>query len=48
MDAHSTSSSTALNALRNEDQMNVLIAGEMSKAKVIVVRCTGRSVAFPV
>jgi len=31
----------SLNALRNEDQMKVLISGEMSKAKVIVVRCHG-------
>jgi len=31
----------SLNALRTEDQMHVLITGEMSKAKVIVVRCHG-------
>ena len=34
-------SAFSLNALRTEDQMNALIAGEMSKAKVIVVRCHG-------
>jgi cobaltochelatase CobN len=37
----------SLNALRNEDQMNVLIAGEMSKAKVIVVRCHGPLSCIP-
>jgi len=31
----------SLNALRNEDQMNALIAGELTRAKVIVVRCHG-------
>ena len=31
----------SLNALRNEDQLNVLIAGEMGNARVIVVRCHG-------
>ena len=40
-------SSFSLNALRNEDQMNVLIAGEMSKAKVIVVRCHGPLSCIP-
>jgi cobaltochelatase CobN len=37
----------SLNALRNEDQMNVLISGEMSKAKVIVVRCHGPLSCIP-
>jgi cobaltochelatase CobN len=34
-------SAFSLNALRTEDQMNVLVTGEMSRAKVIVVRCHG-------
>jgi len=34
-------SAFSLNALRTADQMDVLIRGEMSKAKVIVVRCHG-------
>ncbi len=37
----------SLNALRNEDQMSVLIAGEMSRAKVIVVRCHGPLSCIP-
>jgi len=37
----------SLNALRNEDQMDVLISGEMSKAKVIVVRCHGPLSCIP-
>ena len=37
----------SLNALRNEDQMDVLIAGEMSKAKVIVIRCHGPLSCIP-
>lgn len=37
----------SLNALRNEDQMKVLISGEMSKAKVIVVRCHGPLSCIP-
>jgi cobaltochelatase CobN len=37
----------SLNALRTEDQMNVLILGEMSKAKVIVVRCHGPLSGIP-
>ena len=34
-------SAFSLNALRNEDQLKVLITGEMSKARVIVLRCHG-------
>ena len=37
----------SLNALRNEDQMNVLITGEMSSARVIVVRCHGPLSCIP-
>jgi cobaltochelatase CobN len=37
----------SLNALHTEDQMNVLILGEMSKAKVIVVRCHGPLSGIP-
>jgi cobaltochelatase CobN len=37
----------SLNALRNEDQMNVLITGEMGKARVIVVRCHGPLSCIP-
>lgn len=40
-------SAFSLNALRSEDQMNVLITGEMSKAKVIVVRCHGPLSCIP-
>jgi cobaltochelatase CobN len=40
-------SAFSLNALRTEDQMNALIAGEMSKAKVIVVRCHGPLSCIP-
>ena len=34
-------SAFSLNALRNEDQLDVLINGEMAKARVIIVRCHG-------
>jgi len=37
----------SLNAMRNEDQMSVLITGEMSKARVIVVRCHGPLSCIP-
>ena len=37
----------SLNALRNEDQMSALIASELSKAKVIVVRCHGPLSCIP-
>lgn len=37
----------SLNALRNQDQMHVLISGEMSRAKVIVVRCHGPLSCIP-
>jgi cobaltochelatase CobN len=40
-------SAFSLNALRNDDQMNVLITGEMSKAKIIVVRCHGPLSCIP-
>src|SRR3984885_13048130 len=40
-------SAFSLNAVRNDDQMNVLITGEMSKAKVIVVRCHGPLSCIP-
>jgi cobaltochelatase CobN len=40
-------SAFSLNALRTEDQMNALIAGEMSNAKVIVVRCHGPLSCIP-
>jgi cobaltochelatase CobN len=40
-------SAFSLNALRNEDQMSVLITGEMSKAKIIVVRCHGPLSCIP-
>jgi len=40
-------SAFSLNALRTEDQMNALITGEMSKAKVIVVRCHGPLSCIP-
>ena len=40
-------SAFSLNALRNEDQMNALITGEMSKAKVILVRCHGPLSCIP-
>jgi cobaltochelatase CobN len=40
-------SAFSLNALRTEEQMNALIAGEMSKAKVIVVRCHGPLSCIP-
>ena len=37
----------SLNALRNQDQMHVLISGKMSRAKVIVVRCHGPLSCIP-
>jgi cobaltochelatase CobN len=37
----------SLNAVRNEDQMSALIHGEMSKAKVIVLRCHGPLSCIP-
>jgi cobaltochelatase CobN len=37
----------SLNALRSEDQMSALISGEMSRAKVIVVRCHGPLSCIP-
>jgi cobaltochelatase CobN len=40
-------SAFSLNSLRNDDQMNVLITGEMSKAKIIVVRCHGPLSCIP-
>jgi cobaltochelatase CobN len=40
-------SAFSLNALRNEDQMTALIAGEMNNAKVIVVRCHGPLSCIP-
>lgn len=40
-------SAFSLNALRNMDQMEVLIKGEMSKARVIVVRCHGSLSCIP-
>jgi cobaltochelatase CobN len=40
-------SAFSLNALRNADQMKVLIDGEMSNAKVIMVRCHGPLSCIP-
>jgi cobaltochelatase CobN len=40
-------SAFSLNALRNEDQMNALIAGDTAKARVIVVRCHGSLSGIP-
>src|SRR5260370_32976251 len=40
-------SAFSLNALRNEDQLNVLINGEMGKARVIIVRCHGPLSCIP-
>jgi cobaltochelatase CobN len=40
-------SAFSLNSVRNADQMNVLITGEMSKAKIIVVRCHGPLSCIP-
>ena len=40
-------SAFSLNALRNEDQLDVLINGEMSKARVIIVRCHGPLSCIP-
>ena len=40
-------SAFSLNALRNEDQMNVLIAGDTAKARVVVVRCHGPLSGIP-
>lgn len=37
----------SLNALRNEDQLESLIHGEMGKARVIVVRCHGQLHCIP-
>ncbi len=37
----------SLNALRNEDQLDVLIHGEMAKARVIIVRCHGPLSCIP-
>jgi cobaltochelatase CobN len=40
-------SAFSLNALRSEEQMSVLIQGEMAKARVIVVRCHGPLSCIP-
>ena len=40
-------SAFSLNALRTADQMDVLVAGEMSKAKVVIVRCHGPLSCIP-
>jgi cobaltochelatase CobN len=40
-------SAFSLNALRNEDQLSVLISGEMAKARVIIVRCHGPLSCIP-
>ena len=40
-------SAFSLNALRNEDQLDVLIHGEMGKARVIIVRCHGPLSCIP-
>jgi cobaltochelatase CobN len=40
-------SAFSLNALRNEDQLDVLINGEMGRARVIVVRCHGPLSCIP-
>src|SRR5882757_565763 len=40
-------SAFSLNALRNEDQLDVLISGEMGKARVIIVRCHGPLSCIP-
>jgi cobaltochelatase CobN len=40
-------SAFSLNALRNEDQLSMLINGEMGKARVIVVRCHGPLSCIP-
>jgi cobaltochelatase CobN len=40
-------SAFSLNALRNEDQLKVLITGEMSNARVIVLRCHGPLSCIP-
>ncbi|MGA2251145.1 cobaltochelatase subunit CobN [Terracidiphilus sp.] len=37
----------SLNALHNEDQLDVLINGEMGKARVIIVRCHGSLSCIP-
>jgi cobaltochelatase CobN len=37
----------SLNALRNEEQLHVLINGEMGKARVIIVRCHGPLSCIP-
>jgi cobaltochelatase CobN len=40
-------SAFSLNALRNEDQLSVLINGEMTKARIIIVRCHGPLSCIP-
>lgn len=40
-------SAFSLNALRNPEQMDILIHGEISKAKIIVVRCHGQLSCIP-
>ncbi|MBW4039798.1 MAG: cobaltochelatase subunit CobN [Acidobacteria bacterium] len=40
-------SAFSLNALRNEDQLTVMINGEMAKARVIIVRCHGPLSCIP-
>ncbi len=40
-------SAFSLNALRNEDQLNVLIQGEMGKARIVIVRCHGPLSCIP-
>ncbi|HEY4049426.1 MAG TPA: cobaltochelatase subunit CobN, partial [Acidobacteriaceae bacterium] len=40
-------SAFSLNALRTQEQLEVLIAGEMSRARVIVVRCHGPLSCIP-
>ncbi len=40
-------SAFSLNALRNEDQLNVLIHGELAKARVVIVRCHGPLSCIP-
>src|SRR5258708_15156700 len=40
-------SAFSVNALRNEDQLDMMISGEMGKARVIVVRCHGPLSCIP-
>ncbi len=40
-------SAFSLNALRNEEQMDVLISGDMSRARVIILRCHGPLSCIP-